>query len=226
MELPFEMKRKDGEGNFTTFVIDKNDIGIIATTTLPGKRPKQAVEGFASIETSGKTVEGRLSEIVNQKLGEGFFSLLLDGSKDQLDYFIARFREESQLIDFMSKASQAGVLRTENWKDGIVELHFDGFVAQPQRSITGIEIAVAVPRVIRNTTVPIFYSMKNYTTEIIGTEPEGSNFDLRRLYLDQQRNGGISPEIAELLDLTGATIRSLSASAVGRGKGSRFKVSL
>jgi len=226
MELPFEMKRKDGEGNFTTFVIDKNDIGIVATTTLPGKRPKQAVEGFTSIEASGKTVEGRISELINQKLGEGFFSLLLDGLKDQLDYFIASFREEIQLTEFLDKARQAGVLRTEEWKDGIVELHFDGFVVQPQRSITGIEIAVAVPRVIRNITVPIFYSMKNFTTKLVGTEPEGSEFDLRRLYLDQQRNGGISPEIAALLDLTGATIRPLSAMSVGRGKGSRFKVSL
>lgn len=226
MELPFTMKRKDGEGNFTVVVIDTNDIGIIITTTLPGKRPKQALEGLTSIEAAGKTVEGRITEIVNQKLGEGFFSSLLDGSKAELDYFIASFREESQLNDFLDKARESGVLKTEDSKNGITLLDFEDFVLQPMRSITGIEIAASVPRALRARTVPIFYAMKDFTTRIVGTEPEGQNFDLRGIYIQQQRTGQISAPIAALLDLVGATIRPLTANTVGRGRGTRFTVTL
>lgn len=224
MELPIIMKRKDSEGNFTVVSIDKNDIGIVITTTPHGrKRPKSEVEGFGSLQVP---VEERILAIVNQKLGEGYFSDILDASRQELDYFIATFRDEVSLDSFLCKSMEAGVLIEERRANGLVELFFDGFAANAQRTIEGLCIAIAVPRALRHKTVPVFYAMKDFAIKLVATEPEGADFDLRTAYLQQQRAGNIPPAVATLLELVGATIKPLSASFAGRGRGTRFAMTL
>ncbi|QRD62753.1 hypothetical protein H8Z72_23330 (plasmid) [Xanthomonas citri pv. citri] len=224
MELPITMKRRDGEGNFTVLTIATNDIGIVVTTQLPGKKfPKQTCEGFGTLKA---TVEDRITEIVNQKLSEGFFSSLLDGAAQALDFFTVSFRDQSCLRQFLDHAHTAGVLKQAVPPDVHVDLHFDGFIARPRKTITGIEIAVAVPRAVRHHSVPIFYAMTRFAISVESAETEGESFDLRTCYLQQLRSGPTKPETTALLELTGMAVRSLTASQVGRGRGTRFTVTL
>lgn len=224
MELPIVMKRRVDEDDFIYLTIDKNDIGIVITTTPPGrKRPKSEVEGYGALKQS---VEDRILAIVNQKLGEGYFSDILDASRQELDYFIANFRDEASLEGFLGNARTAGILLDDRRVNGIVELQFDGFLLNAQRNIEGIGLALAVPRALRAKTVPVFYAMKDFTIKLTATEPEGKDFDLRATYLQLQRNGGISANAAVLLELVGVAIKPLSANLVNRGRGTRFTMTL
>ncbi|WP_440986288.1 hypothetical protein ACQHIH_21545 (plasmid) [Xanthomonas sontii] len=218
------MKRRNGEGDFTVVTIDTNDIGIVVTTQPPGRKlPKTKCEGFGTLKCS---VNQRIAEILNQMLSEGYFSELLEGTAQSLDFFTASFRETSSLQQFLAHAHKAGVLRQSIPPDVHVDLDFGGFIAKPRKTITGIAIAVAIPRELRHLSVPVFYAMTRFTVAVESAETEGDAFNLRDCYLQQLRAGRIKPETTVLLELTGMAIRSLSASQIGRGRGTRFAMTL
>ncbi|MCW0399210.1 hypothetical protein NB700_001766 [Xanthomonas sacchari] len=224
MDLPITMKRRDGEGGFTVVTIDTNDIGIVVTTRPPGRKlPKTKCEGFGTLNAN---VDERIVEIVNQKLSEGYFSELLEGAAQSLDFFTASFRDASSLLQFLDHAHKAGVLLQSVPTDVHADLDFGGFIAKPRKTITGLEIAVAVPRDFRHRSVPVFYAMTRFTIAMESAETDGDAFSLRECYLQQLRTGRITPEITRLLELAGMAVRSLAATQVGRGRGSRFAVTL
>jgi hypothetical protein len=224
MDLPVTLKRRDGEGDFTVVTINTNDVGIVITTRLPGKKfPKTQSEGFGMLKGS---VEERITEIINLKLSEGFFSDLLDGPTQTLDFFTASFRDPSSLEQFLEHAHKAGALKHEVPSSVPADLHFDGFTSRSRKTITGIEVSVAVPREYRHQSVPVFYAMTPFAVTLESAEMEGDAFNLRESYLRLLRAGRVKPEATVLLELTGMAIRTLTASQLGRGRGTRFAVTL
>ena len=219
---PITLKRREGE-SFTTKVIAVSDIAINITTCLAGKRPKTECEGLATLKVP---VETRVSEIVNTLLGQGYFSDILEGAQQELEFFSAVFRDWQSLNSFLQKAREAGVLTGERTGSSVRNLDFNVFSAVCKNTIQGVQISAYVQQGLRHVSVPVFYAMKDYTIELDATGVEGQALDLCETFMVEQRAGRLGPSMVTLLESVGAILKPLSSSSIGRGRGTRFSVSL